>query len=160
MPRFTLDANIFIEAKNKYYPLDIFTAFWDWLDQETQNQNICSSSLVYQELIKGEDNLADWVKDRYPSNLFPPPNEAVQQHFGNISEFVVNNYTREEADDFLAGADPWVIAQGMNLGSKIVTMEKLVGTNSKKVKIPNVCNEFNLEWCNTFEMLRELGARF
>ena len=30
-PRFLLDANIFIEAANKWYPMDVAPGFWDAL---------------------------------------------------------------------------------------------------------------------------------
>lgn len=29
---FLLDANVFIEAKNRYYGFDICPGFWRWLD--------------------------------------------------------------------------------------------------------------------------------
>mgnify|MGYP006298525777 CR=1 FL=1 len=28
---YLLDANVFIEAKNRYYGMDFCPAFWDWL---------------------------------------------------------------------------------------------------------------------------------
>ncbi len=30
---YLLDANVFIDAKNRYYGFDIVPAFWDWLQQ-------------------------------------------------------------------------------------------------------------------------------
>ncbi len=39
-------------------------------------------------------------------------------------------------------------------------MEKLVPPNSKKVKIPNICRAFEVEWLDTYQLLSELGARF
>lgn len=29
---YLLDANVFIEAKNRYYGFDLAPGFWDWLD--------------------------------------------------------------------------------------------------------------------------------
>lgn len=31
-----LDANVFITAKNSYYQMDIFPAFWSWLDDKAE----------------------------------------------------------------------------------------------------------------------------
>lgn len=36
MTRYLLDANIFIEAKNRYYGLDFCPAFWEWLQEKNQ----------------------------------------------------------------------------------------------------------------------------
>ncbi|MCB0596496.1 MAG: DUF4411 family protein [Lewinellaceae bacterium] len=71
-----------------------------------------------------------------------------------------NVFIQWEANDFLSGADPWVIAQAKVEGAKVITMEKLVGSESKKVKIPNICIEFDVEWLSTYQLLRALGARF
>jgi hypothetical protein len=42
----------------------------------------------------------------------------------------------------------------------VVTLETLVSANSSKAKIPNVCREFDVEYVDTFGMLRELGCSF
>ncbi len=160
MPSFILDSNIFIEAKNRYYPFDIFPAFWDWIDAETNNGNLCSSRFVYQELARGRDELAEWVKDRQGPDMFPGPSPDAQERFGEISDFVMANYATAKAEHFLDGADPWIIAQAMDLDACVVTRESLLAANAHKVSIPNICVAFDVDWCNTFDMLRKLGARF
>lgn len=42
----------------------------------------------------------------------------------------------------------------------LVTLETYVNSKSKKIKIPNVCKEFNVECVNTFHMLKEFGIEF
>lgn len=160
MPQYYLDANIFIQAKNNSYPLEMFPGFWEWIDQNANDNIISSSSFVYHEIINGEDDLAEWMKARHPSPLFQEPTTQEQQIMTDISHYVSRTYTREEAEAFLDGADPWVIAQAIASGAKVVTMEKLVGPDSKKVKIPNICREFGVAWCDTITMLKELNARF
>lgn len=160
MPLYCIDANIFIEAKNNSYPLDMFPAFWEWIDRNAHAGIIFSSTLVCAELISGKDDLAEWISDRSSSPLFREPSPRAQEILTKISEYVTTHYTREEAEAFLAGADPWVIAQAIDSKAKVVTMEKLAGSGSKKVKIPNICHEFEINWCNTITMLRELGAKF
>ena len=51
-----------------------------------------------------------------------------------------------------------MIAQAVADGSAVVTLETEVPANSQKVKIPNVCNQFNARHINTYQMLRELGV--
>lgn len=160
MAGYFLDTNVFIQAQNGPYSIDIVPAFWDWLDREVEVGNISSSTMVYQELTAGNDDLAAWSKDRKDSNLFQSPSVDAQLAFTSISAYVVRNYEPAEANAFLSGADPWVIAQAKAGNMNVVTMEKLVGVNSKKVKIPNVCAQFEVQWLDTYQLLRELGARF
>ncbi len=47
----------------------------------------------------------------------------------------------------------------MNRSLTVVTFEKRVGPNSTKVKIPNICEQFNVDYCDLFHMMRQLGAR-
>lgn len=160
MPRYCLDTNIFIQAQNGPYAMDIVPAFWDWIDQQVNAGNLFSSIMVQQEIVAGSDDLADWAKARNNTDLFEAPSPDAQRIVGDISSYVLSNYTQAEANFFLQGADPWVIAQAKAENAKVVTMEKLVGVNSRKVKIPNICIEFRVDWLNTYQLLRELQAKF
>ncbi|MFZ2899867.1 MAG: DUF4411 family protein [Saprospiraceae bacterium] len=160
MPGYCLDTNVFIQAEKGPYGMDIMPGFWDWLDQQVEAGMIFSSVMVYEELTAGTDNIAEWSKSRQNSPLFQAPSPQAQFIFTDISDFVVANYSPAEADYFLSGADPWVIAQAIEAGAKVVTMEKLAGPGARKVKIPNICQEFGAGWIDTYSLLRELGARF
>ncbi len=59
-----LDANVFIEAKNRYYGFDLVPAFWTWLEDQAESGEIGSTDMIYDELKDGGDDLAAWVKDR------------------------------------------------------------------------------------------------
>ncbi len=49
----------------------------------------------------------------------------------------------------------------MNENAIVVTKEENVtALNSKKIKIPNVCDNMNVSWINDFQMITELGIRF
>ncbi|QOR48061.1 DUF4411 family protein [Trueperella pecoris] len=60
---FLLDANVFIEAKNRYYGFDFAPGFWDWLDQATQRSLICSIEPIKKELVTGNDALRTWLRN-------------------------------------------------------------------------------------------------
>ena len=45
-------------------------------------------------------------------------------------------------------------------GLVVVTHEEFAADAKKKVPMPNVCIEFGVDYCNTFEMLLDLGVRF
>jgi hypothetical protein len=66
-------------------------------------------------------------------------------------------FTPEATAEFLSVADGWVAAYANTNGLVVVTHEEFAPDVKKKVPIPNVCIEFGVEYCNTFEMLRGLG---
>jgi len=158
MPKFCLDANVFIEANNGPYSMDFNQSFWNFLDNQATAGTVYSSVMVYDELTVANNKLAAWVKTRKGPPLFVQPEEAVQKKFGPIADYVNDKYPSFNADSFLQGADPWIIAQAMQDGSTVVTHEVLVGPDSKKVKIPNICQQFGVNWDNTYNMIRSFGV--
>ncbi len=160
MIRFCLDANVFIQAKNGPYGFDIVPAFWNWLDEQSDKGFIFSSSMVLAELLKGEDELSTWAKERRKGPIFRDPSANVTRTFRMIADHVQKTYKEHHTRAFLDGADPWVIALAKTLGATVVTHEALVPDSSHKIKIPNVCKKFEVSFANTYEMLRELRACF
>lgn len=156
--QYCLDANIFIQAKNFYYHFDICPGFWDWLDQQTGN--VGSIIPVCEELVAGNDELKPWAKDRKETGFFADNTDpAVQEVFGTIAEYVVSHYESHQAGKFLDGADPWLIAYARVQDCTVVTSE-IFAPGAKKVKIPNICKEFEVEYSDSFTMLKRLNARF
>lgn len=158
--QYCLDANTFIEAKNIHYGMDFCPAFWDMLDIQSKAGFIFSIVQVNDELITGNDDLAIWAEERKNDPLFVDTEDtATQLAFGKIADYVVANYSEEHATLFLGGADPWLIAKCKTLGAVLVTKEVLA-PGAKKVKIPNICQYFGVEYIRTHEMIRVLGNRY
>ena len=155
-----LDTDTFITAKDGPYAFDILPGFWRFLDQKASDGAISSSTEVYDELVRGSDDLAIWARQRRNTDLFIAPSWAVQSALSVIANHVSAQYEPTYATAFLSGADPWVIAHAMVDSGKVVTFEKAVPTSSKKVKIPNVCQYYGIESLDLYEMLRRLGAAF
>lgn len=43
----------------------------------------------------------------------------------------------------------------------VVTKEEMIITaNSKRIKIPNVCEKMNIEWINDFQLIQKLKIKF
>lgn len=160
MERYCLDSNVLIQAKNGPYGFDIVPAFWNWLDQQVSNQTIFSSIMVYNELSEGNDDLAVWVKNRQDTGFFVEPDKNGQAIFHEIADYVRKTYPPHNVQDFLDGADPWVISQAKIEKAFVVTHETIVSDNSNKIKIPNICKQFKVDYMNTYQMMRNLKANF
>ena len=62
--------------------------------------------------------------------------------------------------DFASVADGWLVAYASVHSAVVVTHEADRPHARKRVHIPNVCQQFNVPYLNTFDMLRQLGVRF
>jgi Domain of unknown function (DUF4411) len=157
-----LDANVFIEAKNRYYGFDLVPAFWTWLEEQAEAAEIASTDMVYDELKDGGDDLADWVKDRRDLIFHvSSSSQTVANAVGRLGTWVQSeNYKPHVLADFMDGADPFLVGAALETGSILVTQETQAGASRKRVKIPDACRHLGVPYENTFEMMRALGARF
>ena len=159
---YLLDANVFIEAKNRYYSFDICPGFWKWMDIQTLIGDVASIVTVCKELTDGNDALAEWINNRKDDGLFLDiSDEATQGAFKRIASTVQNGTCTTAAKaDFLSKADPWLIAKALAIGATIVTHEQPTPEARKRVLIPNVCADFNIPYMNTFDLLHKLSVSF
>ncbi|WP_445372171.1 DUF4411 family protein [Methylomonas sp. HW2-6] len=158
--KYLLDSNTYIQAKNFYYGMDICPAYWDWLDRQFQLGLVASVQMIGKELRDGDDDLAEWVKLR-PAHFIDNDDTETQWVFSEIVRSVATgDYNPGNRDNFLAKADPWLIAKAKTLGASVVTHEALLAPNTKKVKVPNICRQFGVQCLDTFQFLRELNAKF
>jgi hypothetical protein len=158
---YLMDANTYITAKNFYYGMDICPAYWDWLDYQYAQGQIASVQIVYDELIKGGDELSHWVKDR-KNQFLTVTDKATQQRYAEVIQHIYELPEKKPSNvaNFADGADPWLIAKASVTGAVVVTQEKRDPDNSKRIKIPNICSDFDVQYINSFELLRVLQARF
>ncbi|MCT7655416.1 DUF4411 family protein [Oceanimonas sp. NS1] len=158
---YLLDANTFIEAKGRYYGMAICPGYWRWILHSNEKSEVASIDFVRDELLAGNDELKVWAQDN--SHLFlPVHDEITQEMFGKVSSYVMSNVTLKPgaAEEFLSGADPWLIAKAYSMGATIVTHEHYNPDIKRKVLIPNVCQYFGIQCIDTFELLHRLDAEF
>lgn len=159
---YLLDANVFIQAKNFYYGFDIAPTFWEWLDEQQEKELIASIQPVYDELVAGEDELAEWAKERKDSGWFIDISDKdTQNKLGIVAKWTMGSHFKESAKiEFLSVPDSILVAKGLSSNCTIVTHESLYDPNiKKKIKIPNACKNFGINYISTFELLRILGAK-
>jgi hypothetical protein len=162
VPRYWLDASVLIEAHLRTYPIGIADSFWEWLAGQVQAGNVVCPRRVYQEVAETEhqDELAQWMKPRKGKGLCIPAARPVQDRVKEITEHVFAKYESVEAWDFSKGADPWVIAHGLEDHGIVVTKESDARPNAKKARIPDVCDHFSVKCVDTLAMLKLLKAKF
>ena len=161
--RFVLDANVFIQAHQSYYAFDICPGFWDALVRQHEAKRLCSIDRIKDELEAIDDELREWSGDTAPDTFFKgTADKRVVDAYREIANWVQNEaqFNAEAKAGFLAGADGWLVAFAKAYGMAVVTHEAFAPDAIKRVPIPNLCVEFKLDYCNTFEMLEELGERF
>jgi len=161
--RFLLDADTFIQAKNRHYAFDICPGYWTAILRLYELRLVYSIDRVRAELIGYGDELSDWIKDHTPAHFFKKTeDQAVIQQYTRIVRWVKGEeqYSEEATERFLSGADPWLIAYAKVNGHTVVTYEEHRPEARNTVPIPNVCIQFGVDCINPFQMLRALGVRF
>jgi len=159
--KYILDANIFIEAKNRYYAFNLCPGFWDSLLHHNSVGNLESIDRVKKELLEGKDNLATWSK-KSPDLFASTNSKFVVADYGDIIQWVQNQERFNDAakSKFANDPDAWVIAYAKANNAIVVTQEVSAPKSRKDVKIPDVCNHFNVKCTDTFDMLQKLGIVF
>lgn len=156
---YLLDANVFIEAKNRFYGLDFCPAFWDWLIAQNAAGTVLSIEKVGDEISAGDDALAEWAADR-DDGFFIRPTPEVLVALGQASEWAIAEaYEPAAVAPFVEGADCYLIAHALAGGHDVVTQE-VARPTKKNVKIPNACIGLGIRCLTPFEMLRNERARF
>lgn len=156
---YLLDANVFIEARNRYYAFDICPGFWEWLSTEDGRGRVLSVEAIRDELSGREDDLAEWTRGRLTS-FFEPPDAAVLPPLASLATWVrTQRYRPSAVTEFLASADYYLIASAMAHGHTVVTHET-PSDAVKRVKIPEPCIAHGVEVISPFVLLRRLGVRF
>ena len=156
---YCLDANVLIEAWQKYYSPAVCPDYWEMLNGLGQQERIFLPKAVFDEIIRTEDDLAAWLK----TSLIP-----VHPIDGQVTRCLSQIYAADPSHKLLVDntrqrslADPWVIAHAMNNKACVVTKEHLeTAANSKRVKIPNVCQNMGIRWIDDFAFIRELKISF
>ncbi len=161
-PPYVLDANVFIEAARRYYAFDLAPGFWHHLSHFASIGRIQSIDRVRQELERGKDDLADWVRSERFGNGFASTNDTgVIQSYSSVMAWVqaYPQFSGAAKANFATVADGWLIAYAKAKGGIVVTHEVPDPGAKGRVKIPNVCQVFSVPFLDTFKMLRALGVK-
>jgi len=159
MHKYCLDANVLIQAWQKYYSPKLCPDYWDVLSELGGQGRIFLPQMVFEEITRTQDDLSDWLKgSKIPEyKMDGPVTEALRSIYAanSVHQMLVDN-TRARSL-----ADPWVIAHAMKEKATVVTKEeKITAINTSKIKIPNVCHNMKVRCINDYQFVEELNIRF
>jgi hypothetical protein len=157
-PPCLLDANVFIEACNRYYAFDIVPAFWTQLVELASNGRILSIDRVKDEL-QHPIALKQWANGAFDAWFASTNEKDVIQTYSAIMQWAQGQaqYSGAAESEFAdaSNADPWLVAYAQVKKLVLVTHEQ-PSLAIKRIPIPNVCTAFGVQYIDSFAMLRAL----
>ncbi|MBN1322413.1 MAG: DUF4411 family protein [Methanotrichaceae archaeon] len=158
---YVLDANIFIEAYRHYYSFDIAPTFWIMLIENAKNGQVLSIDLIEDELKRGKDKLAEWASGSFHKFFASTDGKEVTDAYRKIMVWSQGQaqFTDAAKAEFASVPDSWLVAFALAKGYVVVTHEQFSSDAKVKIKIPNACKAFGVEYVDTFQMIRALGVR-
>ena len=162
---YCIDANVLIQAWQKYYSPDLCPDYWDMLNEFGKQGRIFIPEEVKNEIVvpetsdKTEDDLSKWLK-----RSMIPVHKPTENVIACWQKILQTDPTHKLLVDHIKGrslADPWLIAHAMDTNATVVTKENIDSAmNSKRVKIPNVCKNMGVTCIDDFEFIKEMGVKF
>ena len=162
--RYIIDSNCFIEASRRYYSMEIAKPFWDALCSFARQGKLLSVDKVLEELKMGNDSLKQWAEVTFRPHFQNTQINGTLQTYITLMLWAESQtqYNRIAKDRFMedSNADTWILAYAKTYNCKIVTQEVPSIHVKRNIPIPNVCDAFGIEYCDTFQMLKELNFSF
>ncbi|MCE3001354.1 MAG: DUF4411 family protein [Xanthomonadaceae bacterium] len=163
---YLLDASVLITANNLYYPIDRVPEYWGWLEYLGESGKVKIPQEIFEEIRDGPDDaekdlLYGWLQDESVRNALLLA-EDVDVHA--VRHVVERGYASDLTDTEveMIGRDPFLIAYAIVdvPGRWVVTCEvskrKLQRQNRR---VPDVCDDLGVKWCDPFRMNRDLGFK-
>lgn len=159
-PKYLIDANVFIQAKNLYYRFDFCEAFWAWLHKAHEAGLVFSIRKVRKELVSGEktDPVRVWAES-LPEDFFldDDADKNVMQTYAQVMQWAnaSKHYSPQAKAEFakLKVADPFLIAVAKRHGYEIVSQEKSNPAAKKKIYLPDAADAFDVKTIFVYDML-------
>ena len=160
---YLLDANVLIDANRDYYPIMRLPEFWDWLAEMGRLGLVKVPREIYEEVVLPKpirsDPLIDWLEAHVEEMLLDEEvGPELVRHV--VEEGYANNLTDEEMEKL--GRDPFLIAYALadTPNRTVVSTERSKPSKTRANRhIPDVCDGFNVECIDTFQLIRHLDFR-
>jgi predicted nucleic acid-binding protein len=156
---YSLDANVLIQAWQKYYAPAICPSYWDVLSDLGKAGTLFLAEEIYEEITRTDDDLTAWLKQS-DLPVIATDSQVIDCWKRILAAEPIHVELVHERRGRSLG-DPWVVAHAMSRGATVVTKEeKITAADSKTVKIPNVCENMQIRCIDDFQFVRELNLEF
>lgn len=158
---FLLDANVLIDANRDYYSMGRVPEFWEWLEYHGERGSVRIPIEIVEEISGGEDVLAKWLGQRHIKKALLLEDSC---DVSLLQRVVYEGYAPDPTDIEIAtiGRDPFLISYALrNVGRRTVVTTESSKPSAKRAnrKVPDVCRQFGIPCCNSFEFIRTLDFR-
>ena len=158
---YIIDSSSLIEL-NKHNPMDVYPGVWQKMEELIKNERIFAPREVLNEIEEYDDLLAEWGKE-HKKMFIEPTTEQIK-----IVKEILRRYPSMIKLDKKNCADPWIIALAIEMNRNkqqtIIEIKRIVVTEEKirgnRVRIPLICNEYNVEAIDIIDMFRKEGWKF
>lgn len=158
---YIIDSCSLMELKRKN-PFDVYPSVWEKIESLINKGLLLAPREVLNEIMEGDDQLAKWAKKH--NKMFVEPTEKQIE----IVKDILNDFPALIKQNRKYDADPWVIALAVELvrsSQKTLTpVKRIVVTEEKirgeQIKIPFICQKYNIETIDIIDMFRVEGWKF
>ena len=164
--KFLLDSNVFMTPSRNYYPFDFAQGFWRQMRSAIHSGNVFILDVIYNETIKGKDDLAEWFKDTVANTScqLRVQDEEIVKEYAKIQNYIsscdlykpqaISEWAKREI------ADPWLIATAIAKKYAIITLE-IHGNpqphqKAKRIKILDVADHFCVCYHYLYYFMRKM----
>jgi hypothetical protein len=165
---FIIDSNALITPYKFYYSFEIAPQFWDTIANHITLKNIAILDKVFDEISSKNDPLGQWIKNIVDLKQINYRDSEIIGNYGKIMNYIsasgfyssiaLNTWAQRNK------ADPWIIAAAVAYNYTVITFETFnqglnINQPSKSVKIPNICQQFDITCKDLFYMMQKLSIR-
>ena len=164
--KFLLDSNVFMTPSRNYYTFDFAQGFWRQMRSAIHSGNVFILDVIYNEIIKGKDDLAEWFKDTVANTScqLRVQDEEIVKEYAKIQNYIsscdlykpqaISEWAKREI------ADPWLIATAIAKKYAIITLE-IHGNpqphqKAKRIKILDVADHFCVCYHDLYYFMRKM----
>jgi len=147
---YCIDTCALIDLWRRYYPPDVFESLWQDIEGLINNGNLVAPKQVYKEIERQDDDLKDWAQDR--RDMFE---KLTIDQIETVSEILEEHPQLVDKEKTSEDADPFLIAQAICRDWVVVTSEQSSSNPNSPPKIPDVCENYDVECYNLIEFFRE-----
>lgn len=137
-----------------HYPPDVFARIWERFAQDADAGLLITTEVVVEELAKKGDHASLFVKGL--KGFGHKMDGATIEHASRVLRQVPHIIDAQNPNP---QADPYLVGLSIVRGAVLVTQEKSA-PNSKKAKLPDVCQSFNVSCISLLDLARARGWKF